>query len=285
MRALLKTLPAGPLRREASKRAKISVVMSVYNGMPYLKEAVDSILAQSYKNFEFIIVDDASIDGTWKYLRGLKDKRIKLIKNKKNLGLALSLNKALRQAHGDYIARMDADDISYPVRLKKQLDYLERNKKVDLCGSWATLINDDGAVVGKNRKNPLNDDDLKKLLSIYPTIIHPTFFAKREFFVKTGGYKDKFDGAEEYDLLCRAKRDFVYANIAKELIYWRLRDTRRSIQMMDKMYKLDIKIKRDNLMRDGISLYGLYGYLKMLFVNFLVPLPIKLKIARLLKIA
>jgi glycosyltransferase involved in cell wall biosynthesis len=271
--------------------------MSVYNGMPYLREAVDSILVQTYKNFEFIIVDDASIDGTWMYLRSLKDKqslrssrvadlkRIKLIKNKKNIGLALSLNKALRQARGDYIARMDADDISYPGRLKNQLDYMERNRSVDLCGSWVTLINDQGEIVGKNTRNPIGDKEIKKLLGVRPTIIHPTFFAKREFFVKTGGYRDEFDGAEEYDLLCRAKRDFVYANIAKELIYWRLRDTRRSIQMMDKMYKLDIKIKKDKLMRDGISLYGLYGYLKMLVINFLIPLPIKLKIARLLKIA
>ena len=91
-------------------KPKISVIMSVYNGTPFLEEAVESILKQTYKNFEFIIVDDASTDETWKYLKFLNDQRIKLLKNTKNLGLAASLNIALRQAQGDFVARMDADD-------------------------------------------------------------------------------------------------------------------------------------------------------------------------------
>ena len=86
--------------------------MSVFNGMPYLTEAVKSILNQTYKNFEFIIVDDASTDVTWRYIRSVRDKRVKLIKNRDNQGLAKSLNKALRKAQGDYVARMDADDVS-----------------------------------------------------------------------------------------------------------------------------------------------------------------------------
>ena len=276
--------------------------MSVYNGMPFLKEAVESVLEQTYKNFEFIIVDDASSDDTLKYLKSLKDKqslrsssfdelrtaglkRIKLIENKKNLGLAASLNIALRQAQGDYIARMDADDISYPERLNTQLKYLERNKEIDLCGSWVTLINQEGKTVGKNRKNPLEDYKIKRLLGIYPAIIHPSFFGTRKFFVKSGGYKEEFDGAEDYELLCRAKNRFKYANIAKELLQMRLRDDRRSIKIMDKMYDLDIKIKKDNLKRDGLNVYGIYGLLKMVTLHYLIPLALKRKIARLLKVA
>ena len=98
--------------------------------MPYLKDAVKSILNQSYKNFEFIIVNDASTDGTFKYLKNLKDKRIKLIDNLKNLGLAASLNKALTASKGSYIARMDADDVCLPNRLVIQLDYLEQNPQI-----------------------------------------------------------------------------------------------------------------------------------------------------------
>src|SRR3989304_9072936 len=100
-------------------KPRVSVIMSVYNGMPFLKEAVESILKQTYKNFEFIIVDDASTDETWDYLKSLKDPRVKLIKNKKNLGLAASLNIALRQvfdreaqtesAQGDVVARRDSE--------------------------------------------------------------------------------------------------------------------------------------------------------------------------------
>src|SRR4030042_6096810 len=127
------------------KDPKISVIMSVYNGLPlgpqpktktassaYLKEAVESILNQTYRNFEFIIVDDASRDKSWDYLKSLKDRRIKLIRNKKNLGLAASLNIALRQAQGDYVARMDADDISLPNRFEEQIYFLQKNPKIDL---------------------------------------------------------------------------------------------------------------------------------------------------------
>src|SRR3989344_1456117 len=162
-------------------KPKISVIMSVYNGMPYLEQAAESVLNQTYKNFEFIIVDDASTDDTLKYLKLLKDRRIKLIRNKKNLGLAASLNIALRQAKGDYIARMDADDISYPERLDIQLKFLTKNKSIDLCGSWVTLINDEGEKIGANRKNPRDDKMIKKLLGIRPTIIHPTFFGREDF--------------------------------------------------------------------------------------------------------
>src|SRR3989338_4647666 len=137
---------------------KISVIMSVYNGMPlgpqsaswrtrtassaYLRQAVESIIKQTYRNFEFIIVDDDSTDETWDYLKSLNDPRVKLIKNKKNLGLAASLNIALRQvfdretqtesAQGDFIARMDADDICYPERMDTQLKFLKKNPDIDL---------------------------------------------------------------------------------------------------------------------------------------------------------
>ena len=147
---------------KVSQNPKISVIMSVYNGMPlgphpamrgrtassaysqkssaYLKQAVESILNQTYKNFEFIIVDDASTDNSWQYLKSLKDKRIKLLKNSKNLGLAKSLNRAIGVASGHYIARMDADDISLPTRFQEQLKFLKRNPNIDLCGTWADLF-------------------------------------------------------------------------------------------------------------------------------------------------
>ncbi len=268
-----------------SANPKISVIMSVFNGMPYLKEAVKSILCQSYKNFEFIIVDDASSDMSWRYLKSIKDDRVILLKNKKNLGLSLSLNKAIKQSKGAYIARMDADDISYSQRLDIQLNFLKQHKNIDLCGSWVTLINNSGNIIGVNKKNPLDNERIKKKLGIYPTIIHPTFFAKRKFFINSGGYKDEFDGAEEYELLCRVKNKFSYANIPEKTLYWRLRDNRRSIQIMDKMHDLDMKIKINNLKKDGPNFYNIYGYLKIITLHYLIPLAIKKKIARFLKTA
>src|SRR3989338_7696747 len=120
---------------------KISVIMSVYNGMPYLKDAVKSILNQTFKNFEFIIVDDASTDNSWNYLKSLKDKqslrssqvaglkRIKLIKNKRNLGLAASLNK----------------------RFENQVKFMLQNTQIDICGTWADLIDETGEVIGEKK--------------------------------------------------------------------------------------------------------------------------------------
>lgn len=259
--------------------------MAVYNGIPYLKEAIKSILNQSYKDFEFIIVDDASTDESWKYLKSIKDKRVILVKNGKNLGLALSLNKAIKKSNGAYIARMDADDISYPHRLEIQLNFLMQHRDVDLCGSWVTLINGSGKEIGVNKKNPLDDEKIKKMLGVYPAIIHPTFFAKRKFFVDSGGYKNEFDGAEEYELLYRVKDKFKYANIPEKTLYWRLRDDRRSMKMMDKMHDLDMKIKINNLKKDGPNFYNIYGYLKILTLHYLIPLSIKKKIARFLKTA
>ena len=155
--------------------------MSVYNGMPYLKEAVKSILNQSYKNLEFIIVDDASTDESWRYLKRLRDKRLKLIKNNKNLGLAASLNKALKVTKGDYIVRMDADDISHPNRLEIQLAFMKRNPKVDICGTWAKLINEYGEILNHVKK-PLADEQIKKMNRWMPGLIHSTWFARRTIF-------------------------------------------------------------------------------------------------------
>ena len=258
--------------------------MATYNGLPYLKEAVKSILNQKFGDFEFIIVDDASTDETQSYLKSIKDGRVKIITNKKNLGLALSLNEALGLSKGRYIARMDADDVSYPQRLDAQLNFLKNHPNTDLCGSWVTLINNDGHIIGQ-KKNPTEDADIKKKLGIYPPIIHPTFFGNRSFFIDSGGYKDEFDGAEEYELLCRTKNQYKYANVPKKLLYWRLRNDRRSVIIMKKMHNLDMKIKKNFLASDGYNIYNLYGYLKILLLHFLIPIPVKRKIARILKIA
>lgn len=147
------------------KKPKISVIMSVYNGMPYLKEAVQSILKQTFKDFEFIVVNDASTDDSWQYLKGLNDKRIKLIINEKNLGLATSLNDGIKIAKGNFIARMDADDVSKPDRLEVQYKFLTKNPEIDLCGSWADIIDEKGKIVAE-KKYPVKNLDIKRVLSI-----------------------------------------------------------------------------------------------------------------------
>lgn len=215
--------------------------MSVYNGMPYLKEAVQSILEQTYKDFEFIIIDDASQDDSWQYLKSLKDKRIRLIKNKKNSGLATSLNVGLKIARGDYIARMDADDISLKQRFEKQLRYLEKNPSIDLCGTWAMLINNNGEVI-KSVHKPIKDKEIKKTNFLLTSIIHPTWFGKRKMFENLGGYDQTYDMVEDYEFLMRAKQ-FKMANIGEELLMWRSPESRRSNKSIEKIYRKSLSVK------------------------------------------
>ena len=250
--------------------------------MPFLKDAVESILNQTYKNFEFIIVDDASVDNSWDYLKNLNDHRIKLIKNKKNLGLAASLNKALKVAKGNYIARMDADDISLPTRFEEQVNYLQKNPSITLCGTWVDLINDKGEKIGE-KKYPTEDSKIKKSLAWYPAIVHPTFMSRKGFYKTLNGYDTDFDFAEEYELMMRAKNKFKMANIPKKLLYWRFWDKRRSREFWDKMEKVDFKIKLEAFRRKDFGPSYSLILLGKFFITFILPYKLKLIIFKTLK--
>ena len=256
--------------------------MPVFNGMPYIKLAVKSILEQTYKNTELIIIDDASTDLTWKYLKSLKDKRIVLLKNQTTLGIATSLNKGLKKSKGLYIARMDAYHISNPSRLEKQLKYLQKNPKVDLCGTWVDLIDQAGKKVGE-KKFPTSPSQVKKSISWYAAVIHPTYMGKKSFFQGLNGYRQKYELAEDYDLLSRAKNKYIIANIPLKLLLWRLNPKRSSRTNMRKMDKIDLMIKRDALKRDGYSLTGLLAFSKKALMTYVIPFSLKFKLATKLK--
>jgi len=128
------------------KNPEVTVLMSVYNGEKYLREAIDSILNQTFTDFEFLIVNDGSTDRTAEILRSYDDPRIIIINNEKNIGLTKSLNIGLRMAKGEYIARMDADDVSMPERLQKQIELLNQKKNTGLVGTYYTIINEKGKV-------------------------------------------------------------------------------------------------------------------------------------------
>lgn len=263
---------------KTSQRPLISVIMPVYNGMPHLKQSVESILKQSYKNFELIIVDDKSTDGSVLYAKRIMDQRVRIIRNLKNLGIANSLNIAIDNAKGEYIARMDADDISVPERLEKQLKFLQKNKSISICGSFAFLINDKGETIG-TKKYPEKNKDLKKALNFYSPIIHPTFFGKTTFFNELSGYNPDFEYAEDYELLVRSKGRYEMANVPQYLLKWRLWDRRRSRLNMKKMDILDFKIKLINLKKTP-SLLTLFILIKKAVLTFIVPYKIKVKFSQ-----
>ena len=121
---------------------KISVVMPAYNAENYIREAIDSILAQTFRDFEFLIIDDGSTDHTVEIIRSYSDSRIRLYQNERNMGVAATLNRGLDLARGEYIARMDADDISLPERFAKQAAYMDAHPDVAVCGSNIILFSE-----------------------------------------------------------------------------------------------------------------------------------------------
>ena len=262
---------------------EISIIMSVYNGMPYLRQAVQSILNQTYKHFEIIIVDDASTDDSLRYLKSIKDKRVNLIKNLKNLGLASSLNIALRKARGDYIARMDADDVSLPRRLETQLEFLEKNRDIDICGSYVRVIDNDGKIIGQIKK-PLADIKIKKELFWLTPLLHPTWFAKKEVFTKLKGYDEKWDYVEDFEFLIRAK-DFKMANISKYLLFFRSQKERRSQKTIKKIYRNSLKLRQKIFKEQKLGFSYLPILARSYISTYLLPTWLKIHLNKLMKFA
>lgn len=202
------------------KQPLISVVMSVHNEEKYLKDSIKSILNQTFDNIEFIIIDDGSTDTTQKILEhyAKKDERIKLIVNKKNIGLSRSLNKGIEIAKGKYIARMDAGDISHPKRFEKQTELLEENENVYILGTWAYWMDENKEIIGEWKKPSIISND--RLLFKAGAAIHPSIMIKKKLFEGIGLYDIGYDISLEFELYMRAmKNGFDIANIPEFLIY------------------------------------------------------------------
>ena len=202
---------------------KISVTMSVNNGERYLREAIDSILNQTFADFEFIMVNDGSTDSSLAIMQGYHDERIRVIDNGENIGLTKSLNKAIKQARGEYIARQDADDISLPNRFKEQIEYLGEHPEVALLGTGVYRIDEQGKVVGKI----LPSANPGKSLFKRNQFSHGSIMFGKVVFDRLGGYNELFKYAQDYELWLRIARHYKVRNL-KQLLY-KLRFHRESI--------------------------------------------------------
>ena len=195
------------------KKPLISVLMSTYNEpIEYIIDSINSILAQTYENFEFVIINDNPIRVDLdEYLNKLYilDRRIKIIKNESNIGLTASLNKGLRYCSGLYIARMDADDISEPFRLEKELEYIIK-QDLDIVGAYIQPISPTGENYGKSKKYPVWNGGCRRYLKSRSSLIHPTWLVKREVYEVLDGYRNvKY--CEDYDFLIRASKIYKLA--------------------------------------------------------------------------
>lgn len=203
----------------------ISVIMSTYKeDERLLRESIESILNQTYKDFEYIIILDYPDNDVHKRVieeYALKDDRIHFYINEKNMGLTDSLNRGLSLCHGEYIARMDADDISLPDRLERQMEYLEKNH-YDLIGGITEMINENGSLLYSIKNVPTDPKKINKALRYSQCIAHPTWLGKKEVFEKNAGYRH-MPLCEDYDFTLRAVLNgFVISNLNEAVLKYRM---------------------------------------------------------------
>ncbi|NDV46092.1 glycosyltransferase [Paludibacter sp. 221] len=202
----------------------ISIIMPAFNASSFIGEAIESILQQSYDSFEFIIVDDGSTDDTVEIIQAYRDKRIRLLLNGVNKGVAFSLNRGIKNAKGRYIARMDADDIALAERLKVQYDFMEAHADIDICSSWM-FAGDKVAASGKELiENPLY------VLAERNFLFHPTVMMRKSFLEEHHlCYNEDYPCAEDYKLWVEAaKKGAKFYTIPQALIHYRLSPTQES---------------------------------------------------------
>lgn len=203
----------------------ISVIMSTYKeDERLLRESIESILNQTYRDFEYIIILDYPDNDVHKSVieeYALKDDRIHFYINEKNMGLTDSLNRGLSLCHGEYIARMDADDISLPDRLERQMKYLEKNH-YDLIGGITEMINENGSLLYSIKSVPTDPKKINKALRYSQCIAHPTWLGRKEVFEKNAGYRH-MPLCEDYDFTLRAVLNgFVISNLNEPVLKYRM---------------------------------------------------------------
>ncbi len=198
----------------------LSVVMSVYNAGIYLKPSVESILSQTFKNFEFIVIDDGSSDSSVETIKSFGDPRIRLVRQA-NHGLVYSLNKGVSLSRGKYIARQDADDVSLPGRLEKELKLITTNEKIGMVGSFFTYI-DLGGNPSKTMVSPTLHDDLRLMLLNVNPFGHGTVLFRKEALESVGSYNDDYHAAEDYNLWRHLATDWEFAIIPESLYWYRI---------------------------------------------------------------
>jgi hypothetical protein len=221
--------------------------MAVYNGMPYLPEAVDSILTQTFTDFECIIIDDASTDDTWEVLNAYPDKRIRILRHSMNEGLVASLNTGIAHARGRYIARMDADDISHPMRLEKQYTFLERHSEIGVLGTMIDYIDANAELVATEDWHfdlPTDPDLLQWRMLLHDPMAHPTVMMRSSLIRDHGGYSPDEAHAEDYGLWARLLQWTRFANLPDVLLRYRCHGRNISVQYQDEQRACALRIRR-----------------------------------------
>jgi glycosyltransferase involved in cell wall biosynthesis len=197
--------------------------MPNYNGAEFIAEAIESVLNQSFRDFELIIVEDASTDNSREIIDKYAaiDSRIKIIQNETNLFVNVSCNIGLRAAKGKYYARIDSDDVCMPDRLEKQYKFMEANPDISICGAFCKIIDREGNVIA-NKSFPTDDESIKKSVWSRTPIQHSCMFARMDKMREVDFYTGKKDPSEDLELMLRTLGIFKFANLPEYLVKYRI---------------------------------------------------------------
>ena len=217
-------------------RAVVSIVIPVHNGEKYIKESIDSCLAQTYSNIEIIVVDDKSTDSTLEILKEYGEK-IKVFPVEKQNGLGNVINIGIRASKGKYIARMDADDIMYPDRIEKQVEYLENNPSCVAVGGQIDIINENSDITG-HREYAQNDKDLKKNRFLFQPFAHPAVTLRKSTLEEIGLYPEDMWKVEDVKLFLILSTKGEFANLPDTVLKYRMTFQTESQSKMVEHFKL-----------------------------------------------
>ena len=225
---------------------RVTVILNVFNGEEYLQEAMDSIIGQSFSDFELIVIDDHSSDGTAGILEAYTDKRIIRLQNETNLGQSLSINRGLEIARGEYIAKMDADDRSLPARFSEQTAFLDLHSSVGLVGAQVRVIDAGGNILGEWRY-PTDPLLIRWALQFYNPLCHPVVMFRRDLVNRLGGYSPTQRLAEDYELWIRMSQKTEIAQLPLMLLEYRLHDRQVTQDRFEEMERMVAAMVRRNI--------------------------------------
>lgn len=240
----------------------VTVLLPVYNGEKYLSEAIESILNQTFTNFEFLIINDGSADRTEEIILGYTDPRINYVKNEQNIKLIATLNKGLALAKGKYIVRFDADDIAMPNRIEKQVAFMESNPDIGICGSGVYSMIDDRVVI-----YPETDEQIRLRMLMANPFSHPTMIIRREVIEQSGlKFEPQYLHIEDYAFWYHMSQHCKTHNLPEPLIKYRVHENQVSSQYQeiqreqDKVVRAEIFSGLINKDKITPELYHFYSF-------------------------
>jgi glycosyltransferase involved in cell wall biosynthesis len=212
-----------------SDQPRVSVLMTVYNGGDGLARTLDSLQQQTFQDFELVIIDDGSTDGTWDTISRIERSRVRAHRNLNNQGQTASLNMALKLAEGQYVARQDAEDISLPERFEKQVAYLDQHPAVALVGTQIDWVDAAGRLV-RHFEYPTENEAIAEQLKTKNSFGHGSVMVRRDVLEETGGYREAFRLAQDYDLWLRIAQTWQAANLPETL--YKMRFSARMVSVV-----------------------------------------------------